>query len=213
MHKIYVNNVPIILTVHQTENFPNQCSKVLQLCYHNTNDLLDIIRYVESKRNEIEQVKIVGKDLQKLQNDFASIFKQIDAAGGIVFNEANEALLIFRNNKWDLPKGKVEKGEGIKDAAIREVTEETGVKQISIQAPILLPTNQNNVTYHTYYNNKRQRMLKSTYWYRMYCPEAENGTPQLEEGITKVAWIPKAELVKHRYRTFGSIRDVISASI
>ncbi len=58
--------------------------------------------------------------LKKLQKQF----KNIEAAGGLVFNAKNEFLLIKRLGKADLPKGKIEKGEDPKTAALREVEEE-----------------------------------------------------------------------------------------
>ena len=79
---------------------------------------------------------------------------------GIVYNNSQQILMIFRNNFWDLPKGKLELNEKIEDCAIREVEEETGVKELII-------TSKMPITYHTYELNNKP-ILKCTYWFKMF---------------------------------------------
>ena len=121
--------------------------------------------------------------------------------------------MIYRNDKWDLPKGKVEKGETISEAALREVSEETGVTHLNIEDSIFMEDNQNNITYHSFFNNKGQRNLKCTYWFKMYCEKLQKGKPQAAEGITKVVWIPIKKLETYVDKTYGSIKDVIQATL
>ncbi|MCK7539615.1 MAG: NUDIX domain-containing protein [Marinilabiliales bacterium] len=70
--------------------------------------------------------------------DLFSLFNIVIAAGGFVRNEKDEILFIFRRGHWDLPKGKLNHKKGIiekkKDAAVREVMEETGIEKIDIFA-------------------------------------------------------------------------------
>ena len=73
--------------------------------------------------------------------------KTIIAAGGLVFNEKNELLMIYRRGKWDLPKGKLDEGERIEDCAVREVMEETGINRINI-------SNKIGETYHAYFEDE-----------------------------------------------------------
>ena len=47
-----------------------------------------------------------------------------------LYNESGEFLIIKRNGVWDLPKGKLEKGEDFETAALREVEEETGLEEM-----------------------------------------------------------------------------------
>lgn len=50
-------------------------------------------------------------------------------AGGVVFNQAGEVLLLRdRMGYWVFPKGHVDQGESLEQAAIREVQEETGIQ-------------------------------------------------------------------------------------
>src|SRR5215510_275068 len=99
--------------------------------------------------------------------------KKIIAAGGLVVNDRDELLMIFRRGKWDLPKGKLDKGESLKDCAIREVEEETGLKNITLGPPLI-------ITYHTYHEGARF-ILKESHWYKMSVSGQQNLVPQTEE--------------------------------
>jgi len=125
----------------------------------------------------------------------------IEAAGGVVENEQGEYLFIYRNHKWDLPKGKLEKDEKKKVGAVREVEEECGIKVNSIGKKIC-------VTYHTY-KSKGEVILKRTYWYRMTFTGVGELKPQLEEGITKVLWFKREQTAPIVKNTFPSIIDVL----
>ncbi len=119
----------------------------------------------------------------------------ISAAGGIVENESKEILFIFRRNKWDLPKGKIEPNESIEDAAIREVKEETGLQKLNIINP--LPT-----TYHLYKERNQQWIIKQTHWFLMQSNSQQILTPQAEEDITKIEWCnatQQTEKLKNSY--------------
>lgn len=126
----------------------------------------------------------------------------IRAAGGLVKNEHGAYLFIFRNNKWDLPKGKIEKQEGTKEAAVREVEEECGIKVSKLEQCICK-------TYHSYVF-KGRIVLKKTYWFNMRCRDQFDLKPQTEEGITDVRWFKKGEIDPIVENTFPSIMDVLT---
>ncbi|MGZ3752904.1 MAG: NUDIX hydrolase [Mucilaginibacter sp.] len=126
----------------------------------------------------------------------------IEAAGGMVENKKGEYLFIYRNDKWDLPKGKIEKGEGKREGAIREVEEECGIMVSGIGKRICK-------TYHTY-TFKGEVVLKRTYWYKMSYYGAEKLKPQKEEGITDVRWFRKGHIDAIVKNTFPSIMDVLA---
>ena len=125
----------------------------------------------------------------------------IRAAGGLVKNEYDEYLFIYRNNKWDLPKGKIEKQEGTKEAAVREVEEECGIKVSKLEERICK-------TYHSYIY-KGDVVLKKTYWFNMRSKGQNNLKPQKEEGITDVRWFKKGDISPIVENTFPSIMDVL----
>ncbi|MCX6351696.1 MAG: NUDIX domain-containing protein [Bacteroidetes bacterium] len=134
---------------------------------------------------------------------FASLKKEfafVPAAGGIVWNENHELLMIFRRGKWDLPKGKIEKGEATDLAAIREVEEETGATDLSIK----------NFFAETYHIFKQDSvwMLKQTSWFEMNCP-TQKLNAQAEEDITEAVWVSR-KLVKERLRnSYPNVVDLV----
>ena len=130
------------------------------------------------------------KTITENWKDFCSRYTLIEAAGGIVYNNQDELLMIFRNGKWDLPKGKLEQGETKQHCAIREVEEECGVSGLNIIKQV--PN-----TYHTYFDND-ESILKTTYWYLMTTDYSGNLKPQKNEGITKVSWTDKGLNVLER---------------
>ncbi len=162
---------------------------------------------LENKINEfksnlsINHLYIYHDNVNELLNSFKSCFKLIDAAGGVVLNPNKEILSIKRLGKWDLPKGKVEIAENIKEAAIREVQEECGINEIKILSDL-------NPTFHTYIL-KNEYILKTTYWFTMECKDPENITPQTEEDITEVKWIPQNNTEQIKANTYLSIIDVL----
>lgn len=123
----------------------------------------------------------------------------IHAAGGVVFNEHNEVLMIYRLDKWDFPKGKVEAGEQYDEAALREVEEETGLHGITLGDA--LPS-----TFHTY-TLHGEPILKETHWYRMSAP-AQPLTPQTEEDITQATWVPADQVHTLLQNSYATLRDL-----
>ena len=142
-----------------------------------------------------------GDDVEYMWRDFCSHYQLIEAAGGIVVNSKREVLWILRNGKWDLPKGKVESGEKVQDAAVREVEEECAVRGINRGALL-------GVTYHTY-SYKSEAILKKTYWYAMTCSLKQVLKPQLDEGITEVVWADKTKHLSCVSNTYNSIVELL----
>jgi 8-oxo-dGTP pyrophosphatase MutT (NUDIX family) len=144
---------------------------------------------------------IEGNDPLEELKLFFRHFKWIEAAGGIVRNK-NKYLFIYRNEVWDLPKGKIEKKETPRIAAVREIQEECGLKKVNIE--ISLPT-----TFHVYYAYG-DYWIKKTHWF--YCSTHESHTqPQLEEGITDIRWFSKDKLDPLKQSTFASLKAVIES--
>ncbi len=136
---------------------------------------------------------------------FISLFKNIEAAGGLVRNDKNELLMIYRLGKWDLPKGKIEGNESPAMAALREVNEETGVNSLEI-------TQKLDSTYHIYYVNNR-KFLKTTHWFEMQCKDKKMPVPQLVEGITMVEWLEKDGVRMAMKNTYDSLRDLLGSHL
>ena len=131
---------------------------------------------------------------------FCANYVLIEAAGGLVYNDKNQLLMIFRNGRWDLPKGKLEVGENIEECAIREVEEECEVSGLTI-------TQQLQETYHTYEINE-QKILKRTYWFEMKTNFKGDLMPQTEEGITKVVWVNHEDIAEKLENSYGNIIEL-----
>ncbi len=165
--------------------------------------LLGIIQALEEGLNATEVH--VGGDVEKNWQRFVKQFKIIEAAGGVVLNEQDEWLFIHRLGRWDLPKGKLEKGEKPKEAATREVSEECGIPEPAIVAHI-------TDSYHVYPLHGK-RILKRTYWYLMRSTAHTGLVAQAEEGITDVRWVNKFQVAVVAADSYGSIRQVIDRAI
>lgn len=109
--------------------------------------------------------------------------------------------MIFRNGKWDLPKGKIEFDEASDKAAIREVIEETGVNDLVIEDKL-------DETYHTYEVNGK-KVIKKTIWYKMFTEFSLSFMPQLKEGITKVVWVDINDIEKKLQNSFTTIATLL----
>ncbi|MEO6220014.1 MAG: NUDIX domain-containing protein [Ginsengibacter sp.] len=144
---------------------------------------------------------ILHPHLSKLKKSFFKHFKLIQTGGGLVKNNSEEILLIFRRGKWDLPKGKLDEGETLEACAIREVQEETGILKLKIISKI-------GITYHTY-DEFGKHILKECHWYLMNAIDNEVLVPQLEEDITEIQWVKKVDLNKFLINTFPTIKAVL----
>ena len=194
MYKVFFNQKPLILT-----NEIQEFSDTEPFIFIKYSDASQIIKALKSTKNS--KVYLYHKNFDKLWKTFTKQFPVIEAAGGLVERTDNKLLFIFRNNKWDLPKGGVEKNELIIEAAKREVTEETGVADLIVQ-------NQLSETYHIFKKGKRFR-LKKTYWFRMSTNYTGHLQPQIEEGILKAEWISKDGIKDFLNDAFENIRIIV----
>ena len=163
---------------------------------------------IVTSSSEIESLKnaSISSFLVVNENPFEALlkwykdYKIMDAAGGLV-KMKDSYLWIFRNNKWDLPKGKVEIKESFKQAALREVQEECGLDN-SLEIVKLLYT-----SFHVY-ENFGERILKRTFWYLMNYNGNDSLKPQSEEGITRALWANFTDSQKKSKLSFGNIQEV-----
>lgn len=134
--------------------------------------------------------------------EFTAQFPIIDAAGGVVKNNKGELLMIYRYNHWDLPKGKLEVGEEIAQCAVREVEEECGISDLTIQ-------DFRGHTYHIYKLNGKF-ILKRVWWWNMYYKAAEPLTPQTEEDISIAEWVSVENIEAYLKKSYATIVELLS---
>jgi len=170
------------------------CNKDLATC------LAISILYIMSQKYKVyinNKPKIITDNWEI----FCADYLLIEAAGGVVYNQERQLLMIFRNNKWDLPKGKLEVNENIKECAIREVQEECGITELRIENAL-------QETYHTYEINEK-KILKRTYWFSMHTNFKGSFVPQTEEGITEVVWVNNEDVSEKLNNSFGNINELL----
>lgn len=172
MYKVFINEKKLILS----EKPETVERNIAYEDHHQFDMVLDLLQNTSTK-----DAAIYLHNVDFLWEQFQKHFKNIKAAGGIVLNQDNNILFIHRLGKWDLPKGKIEKGESKNDAAIREVEEECGITNLELSDFI-------NSTYHIYTDRDGINILKTTFWYKMKYLGTEPPKPQLEEGINEVSW-------------------------
>jgi 8-oxo-dGTP pyrophosphatase MutT (NUDIX family) len=186
MYKVFVNEKPLFLT--------NTISKEtdFQLFLLESIDIESLI--VKMFQNKIQKAYLYHPDEKEILKKLKSKIKVNKAGGGLVYNKKGEVLFIFRNGKWDLPKGGVEKAEKMKATAMREVEEETGVGELKIVKKL-------QKTYHVFKRNGAYK-LKVTHWFEMRSDFIGKPVGQADEGIEKAVWVPQdqiAELLKNSY--------------
>jgi len=156
-----------------------------------------------AKSSKLDTLVIIG-DEERVWNVFRSLFLYIEAAGGFVLNVKGELLMIYRNKHWDIPKGKIEPGESPDQAAVREVEEECGVKNLKIVKPLVS-------THHIFFQNKNN-CIKRTYWFEMVCNDTILPSPQKEEGIEMAKWMSREEVKEVMKKVYPSLQEIIKTT-
>ncbi|MBT8393747.1 MAG: NUDIX domain-containing protein [Flavobacteriaceae bacterium] len=193
MYKVFVQNKPIILTtkVEKETNFKNYLLKTVHIG--------KVIK--DLKNSKLESVRLIDFDKDKLVKNFLKLLPNAIAGGGKVYNESGRVLFIYRNNKWDLPKGGKTRKETIDQTAIREVEEETGVQNLSITKPL-------EITYHIFKRNGKHK-IKITYWFEMKSDYKGILVPQAKEGITKAEWLTKEQIDVAMNNSYANIKLLV----
>ena len=192
MYKVFINKLSIILT-----------SKNKSLTQENSFLLSSItLNEILKKVRKHKKIFLYHPKKSELLKVFKSKIKVIFASGGIVKNDNNQILFIYRRGKWDLPKGKAEKGESIRETAVREVIEETGIEKLKIDKYF-------SNTFHIVRNNKKY-FLKETSWFLMSSNFKGKLKPQLNEGIKSVKWKTFDDAKKIKKKTYGNISIILT---
>ena len=192
-YKVFINTKLITLTSSPPKS---KDAIVLPLA---SSSFKTILQSVE--RSGSNEIFLIDNDLSLLINIFKTKLPLVQAAGGLVRNKKGKMLFIFRKNKWDLPKGKVDKGETFENGAMREVEEETGVKKLKLISFA-------GMTYHVFKRNNQYR-LKETYWFYMTTNFSGKLKPQMQEDITKAEWKGPTKISKALENSYGNIKYLL----
>ena len=192
MYEVFINDKSILITnklIQKDENVAHYIDGF------NWNDVIKKMNTIDN-----DNYIIFCENIDDAWIDFCSNFTLIQSAGGVVLRD-QKILFIFRNQKWDLPKGKLENNEDIRDCALREVEEECGIDGLSITSKL-------KITYHIY-KLESELILKETHWYMMKTKSDKKLIPQTEEGISWVGWKEMDQLDDVFNNTFTSIKSLL----
>ena len=213
--KIFINDIPVYILSEKKINMDRVYGLVVRefesivpdalvddvlimnASYDQVDSLLKLM--TDKKLKKVHSIFISARKKRDLINHLKVKFKVVEAGGGVVEKEG-KFLMIYRRKVWDLPKGKLDKGETIEECAKREVEEETGVK-VKIDKKV-------DAVWHTY-TSKKKYILKKTHWYAMKCTDDKKMAPQKDEGIKKVEWMDMEEVRNALHGSFRSIRYVM----
>lgn len=196
MYKVFIDNKPIIFTNEWKKSLKTQ-----DFVLFNTLSIgeVDLVKC----RNELPigcwLIVVTGNPEQAIKRVFSG-YEFVEAAGGIV-KRKKKYLFIERHGLWDIPKGKMEKGEQPEITAVREIEEECGIQSPKVRKLI-------GITFHTY-DYKGRPTLKKNWWYALDYDGPKTTVPQSEEAITKAVWLSKKEWQTVRENTYDSIREVL----
>jgi 8-oxo-dGTP pyrophosphatase MutT (NUDIX family) len=196
---VYINDRPLIFAeVYDKNSGQFQAYTVLSEAENNLSDVIALLD--KGKENGIVYLSgNVDESWKRLLKKYILI----EAAGGLVQSPAGRFLFIFRNGKWDLPKGKAEYEETPEITALREVEEECGIDDLTLGEEL-------KKTFHTY-KEKGRSLIKVTHWYKMTVPSEEKLIPQKEEGITQAVWLtPEEAKAQVMTNTYSSIKELLS---
>lgn len=200
MYKVFVNDHLLhFLNGSNPAAVPAGAAKVM------INSPDDILKYAtpDTLAEWPAELNFLCRQPEETFRTFASKYRLIEAAGGLVQNSHGHILFIFRRGFWDLPKGKMEQGESPEECALREVEEECGISKLKIDHFI-------GHTYHTY-THKQQQVLKQTWWYYMHCHGSDMIKVQTDEDIEEGRWVPPTDVPQYIDKCYGSIREVAAS--
>ena len=190
MYKVFVNDKPLFLTneIFKETDF--------QLFLLESIDFKQLI--VKIFQNKIQKAYLYYPDEKEIMKVLKTKIPVNKAGGGLVYNKNGDVLFIFRNGKWDLPKGGTEKGEDIEQTSMREVEEETGVNGLKIVKKL-------QKTYHIFKRNGVYK-LKITHWFEMQTDFEGIPEGQIDEGIDKVEWKNPTEIQEALKNSYENIK-------
>ncbi len=199
MYKVFINDRKIILSNIVNKKLNND---VLVVKTANKGDFKQELELFINNNYDKKTLIFVDNNVELLYQYLKESTQYIEAAGGLVLNPNREFLFIYRYDKWDLPKGKVDENECYESTAKREVSEECGVFGLKILEKL-------NPTYHLYFLNDGKLAFKKTFWYLMFCENWENPKPQTDEDISKVIWVKKSDISSLLKNTYPSIHELL----
>lgn len=205
MLHISVQNKPILLVDRITHEVDEYLHRPTTIFMDDLNPPAVRTMLQEMEGSRFDTGVFLYHNLNDLLDAFKKQLNVVVAAGGLVHTPENDLLLILRQRRWDLPKGKLDEGESLEECALREIEEETGGTGLTIEQPL-------QVTYHTYHQNGKNN-LKESHWFLIKAAEKTPLKPQTEEDIEQCVWVPVSEVQPYIDGAFPTIAAVLKVGI
>lgn len=212
---VFINDIPLVLKKASEKVYKHEYDLILKASDHFTSKdlvgdvlikdadvlLIDrLVRLMEVKKlKKLRSLTLVTDKKKRLIEHLKDQFKIVKAAGGLVIKDG-KILMMYRLGVWDLPKGKLDKKEKVKEGAMREVEEECNIQ---VQVLEKLPK-----TWHSY-AYKGKKILKKTSWFLMNCTDDSLMKPQAEEFIEEVRWMTPEEVLEVLPNAYTSIAFIV----
>ena len=200
-YKLFYNNVRLLVARYEHGKQTETCLENCFLFHHSLN-LTEIFSHFLASEQDVDLLYSTETEEKQIEMALRRFFVFERAAGGIVFKD-NTLLRIFRFNRWDFPKGHVEAGETDTDAALREVSEETGMDELTIEKDL-------DYTYHIFKNKNDGFVLKETHWYQMRTASEKTLIPQTEEAILAAEWLPFSQRDSFTKNTYPALVELLN---
>lgn len=199
MYKVYIENSAAVFAS------PDEARGLRDVPSLAPDERLSMTKLLQ-KLQFTKNLAIISENIDRVFDDFRASVPPVEAGGGLVSDGQGRVLMIFRNGRWDLPKGKLEEGERIEECAVREVSEECALPLEEVR--------RNDLICHTFhaYRIGDEWVLKRTSWYRMDYTGTQAPRPQTAEGITRAEWIDEERLAGVLAGTYGTIGDVFRSA-
>lgn len=203
MYKVFFNEYQLRFLFENKNSSTVNIGQYIDIeCFEDFRTLVESLESGKYAEELFIGCRISPNLLQQLINEMTLI----PAAGGLVKNEHDQYLFIRRLGRWDLPKGKVEMHEPVRDAALREVEEECGLSDLLVLRE--LPP-----TFHMYRSpyirEKNNLVWKQTTWFEMLHTGQGKLVPQTEEDIEEVRWFGRHELDEVYACTYANLKELL----
>ena len=205
MYKVFLNECQLILRSEIKNSLKDNIYQNIDI--ETVNDFFNLLSVIETNKHVVKP-KINCRMSPDLQQSLCEKIIRISAAGGVVVNDPGQLLFIKRLGKWDLPKGKIEKNESAREAALREVEEECGLTGLVVRNE--LPS-----TFHFYRSPyiaaENNWVLKQTFWFELFHQGGGEIRPQTEEAISEVRWFERDKLGEVYTSTYPNLRELLDS--
>lgn len=133
------------------------------------------------------------------------------SSGGVVFKKTSRgyafAMMLDSYGKWTFPKGRVEKGESLEEAAARETLEELGMTEVRL----LDYLGKIDIWFRDHYEKKGALVHKDIHYFLFQAPKDAKLNPDPAHRSFEAKWIPLSQVTKKS--SYEDMVDIIRLAL